>query len=313
MSKIVGAGSLIVDITAYAKHFPVEGESALGSSVKIGPGGKGSNQMTAAFKAGADVRIIGKVGDDFLSHVLLDHYKRTGMSTKYIDIVKGEETAAALIEVNEESAQNRIIVVKAVNELVTREDVLKAESDFADCDAVLTQLETSMESILCCKELAQKYKKPFILNTAPFQKIPNELIFGTDYVTPNETEAEFFTGVHIETQEDAEKAAEKFIEMGAKNVVITLGSAGAFYSNGTETIMIPPIKVQAVDTTGAGDAFNGGFAAAIANGADIRSALRFANCVAALSVTKKGTSPAMPSEDEIYALYEKEYCEKVPF
>ena len=98
-----------------------------------------------------------------------------------------------------------------------------------------------------------------------------------------------------------------------KNVVITLGSAGAFYSNGTETIMIPPIKVQAVDTTGAGDAFNGGFAAAIANGADIRSALRFANCVAALSVTKKGTSPAMPSEDEIYALYEKEYCEKVPF
>ena len=309
MSKIVGAGSLIVDITAYAKHFPVEGESALGSSVKVGPGGKGSNQMTAAFKAGADVRIIGKVGDDFLS----EHYKSTGMSTEYIDIVKGGETAAALIEVNEESAQNRIIVVKAVNELVTREDVLKAELDFADCDAVLTQLETSMESILCCKELAQKYKKPFILNTAPFQEIPNELIFGTDYVTPNETEAEFFTGVHIETQEDTEKAAEKFIEMGAKNVVITLGSKGAIYSNGREKIMVPSIKVKAVDTTGAGDAFNGGFAAAIASGADIKSALRFANCTAALSVTKKGTSPAMPYKDEICALYEKEYGEKVYF
>ena len=313
MSKIVGAGSLIADITAYAKHFPVDGESTLGTSIGFGPGGKGNNQMTAAFKAGADVRIIAKVGDDFLSGVLLDHYKNTGMSTKYIEIVKGGQTAGALIEVNEETAQNRIIVVKAINETVTREDVLKAEPDFADCDAVLTQLETSMESILCCKELAKKYNKPFILNTAPFQPIPDELICGTDYVTPNETEAEFFTGVHIETQEDAEKAAEKLIRMGAKNVIITLGKNGAFYSNGTEKIMVPSIKVQAVDPTGAGDAFNGGFATAIASGADVKTALRFANCVGALSVTKKGAAPAMPSKDEIYALYEKEYGEKVQF
>ena len=313
MSKIVGVGSLVVDITAYANHLPVDGETTLGSRLKLGPGGKGNNQMTAAHRAGAEVKIISNVGDDFLADILLKHYETEDMSKEYIGIVEGSETSGALIEVNEETAQNRIIVVKAVNEQISAADVIKADKDFADCDAVLTQLETSMESILQCKEMAKKYDKPFILNPAPFQKIPDSLFGGVDYITPNETEAEFFSGVPVMDEESAEKAALKLLEKGAKNVVITLGKNGVFYTNGKEKLMVPSIKVNAVDTTGAGDAFNGGFATAIASGSDIKTALRFANCVGALSVTKPGTSPAMPFKDEISALYEKEYGEKVSF
>lgn len=313
MSKIVGAGSLVVDITAYATHMPIDGETTLGSRLKLGPGGKGSNQMTAAHRAGAEVKIISKLGDDFLSDILIKHYENEGMSREYIESVKDGETSGALIEVNEETAQNRIIVVKAVNEQVVAADVAKAEKDFADCDAVLTQLETSIEAVEKCKEFAQIYNKPFILNTAPFQKIPEDLFDGIDYITPNETEAEFFSGIAVTDEKSAEKAANELLKKGVKNVVITLGKGGVFYTNGKEKLLIPSIKVDAVDTTGAGDAFNGGFATAIASGADIKTALRFANCVGALSVTKPGTSPAMPMKEEIYALYEKEYGEKVNF
>lgn len=308
MAKIIGTGSLIIDLTGYAPHLPVDGETSLGSSIKIGPGGKGGNQINAASRAGAEAVIISAMGNDFLSGVIKDHYKNEGLSTEYIKIIDGAETGSAIIEVNEETAQNRIIVVKGANDLITKEDVLKAEKDFADCDAVLTQLETSMESVICCKSLAKKYHKPFILNPAPFQKLPEGIIDSDiDYITPNETEAEFFTGVHIENADDAKRAAEILLAKGVKNVIITLGKQGVFYTDGKRDIKLDSIKVNAVDTTGAGDAFNGGFAAAIAMGLEIETALKFANCTGALSVTKYGTSPAMPKKEEIFALLKKEY------
>ena len=308
MAKIIGAGSLIIDLTGYAPHLPVDGETSLGSSIKIGPGGKGGNQINAASRAGVEAIIISAMGNDFLSGVIKDHYKKEGLSTEYIRIIDGAETGSAIIEVNEETAQNRIIVVKGANDLITEEDVLKAEKDFMDCDAVLTQLETSMESIICCKKLAKKYNKPFILNPAPFQNLPEGIVDAdVDYITPNETEAEFFTGVHIENPEDAKKAAEILLAEGIKNVIITLGKQGVFFTDGKKNIKLDAIKVDAVDTTGAGDAFNGGFAAAIAMGLDIETALKFANCTGALSVTKFGTSPAMPKREEILALLKKEY------
>ncbi|MBE7025565.1 MAG: ribokinase [Ruminococcaceae bacterium] len=307
MGKIVGTGSLIVDIAGYAPHLPVDGETTLGSTLKLGPGGKGSNQLTAAHRAGAEVRIISKIGKDFLADIMLSHYKNEGMSTEYIGISETGETASAIIEVNEQTAQNRIIVIKGANDEVTVGDVLKAEKDFADCDVVLTQLETSFESILACKELAQKYNKPFVLNTAPFQEVPDGLIEGCDYITPNETEASFFSGVPVNTVEDAKKAADVLLKKDVKNVIITLGKMGVYFKNMAEEYFVPAIEVDAVDTTGAGDAFNGGFATALSEGFAIPDALRFATCVAALSVTKKGTSPAMPFKEEIYALFHKEY------
>jgi ribokinase len=307
MAKIIGPGSLIVDVTGYAPHLPVAGETTKGSTLRFGPGGKGSNQMTAAHRAGSDVRIISCRGDDVLGQILKKHYESEGMSEQYVKIDPKAETASALIEIDESDAQNRIIVIFAANEQVGRESVYAAEADFADCDAVLTQFETTAEAVIAAKELAHKYGKPFILNPAPYLPVDLTLFDGVDFVTPNETEAEQFTGIKVDTVEDCRRAAQKFFEMGVKNVIITLGVRGAFYTNGKNEIMVPSIKVKAVETTGAGDAFNGGLATAIAEGLPMQTALQFATCTAAISVTRLGSSPSMPYRHEIVALMEKEF------
>lgn len=309
MGKVVGPGSLIVDITGFAPHLPVAGETVKGSEVRLGPGGKGSNQMTAAHRAGSDVRIISCRGDDLLGQILKKHYASEGMSEEYVMILPDVETASALIEVDETDAQNRIIVIFAANERVNRDTVLEAEREFADCDAVLTQLETTNDAVMAAKELAKKYNKPFILNPAPFINIPNEIFDGVDYVTPNETETEQFTGIKVDALDDCRKAARKFMAMGVKNVIITLGERGVFFMNAEEEYIVPALKVKAVETTGAGDAFNGGFATAIADGLPIKTALRFATCTAAISITRYGSSPSMPYRHEILALMEREYGE----
>ena len=218
------------------------------------------------------------------------------------------ETASALIEVDESDAQNRIIVILAACEKVGRDMVYAAEKDFADCDAVLTQFETTPEAVLAAKELAHQYGKPFILNPAPCIPMPDGLYDGVDYLTPNETEAEILTGVKVETVEDCRKAAAKMFAMGVKNVVITLGVKGSYFSDGKRELVIPAItKVKAVETTGAGDAFNGGFATAIAEGFDVETALKFATCTAAISVTRLGSGPSMPYREEILVLLDEEF------
>ena len=307
MAKIIGPGSLVVDITGFAPHLPKEGETVPGSTVRFGPGGKGSNQLTAACRAGSDVLIISRRGQDFLGQIMKAHYDAEGMSEKYISIVEGEETGSALIEIDEADAQNRIIVILAANTRVTREDVLAAEADFADADAVLTQFETSLPAMMAAKELAVKHRKPFILNPAPYFPVPASVFDGVDYVTPNETETEYMTGIPVNTEEDCRAAAKKILDMGVKNVIITLGVRGAYYTDGKKELLVPSIKVKAVETTGAGDAFNGGFATAIAEGADMERALQFATCTAAISVTRVGSSPSMPKRDEILDLMQKEF------
>ena len=307
MAKIIGPGSLIVDVTGFAPHLPVAGETVKGSTLRFGPGGKGSNQMTAAHRAGAEVKIISQRGDDTLGQILKKHYDTEGMSEEYVTVDPEGETGSALIEIDESDAQNRIIVIFAANELVTGESVRAAEKDFADADAVLTQFETTVDAVLATKELAKKYGKPFILNPAPFINVPKSLFDGVDYVTPNETEAEMFTGVRVDTVEDCRRAAEKFFEMGVKNVIITLGVRGVYYTDGKRELTVPAVKVKAVETTGAGDAFNGGLATAIAEGLPIDVALRFATCTSAISVTRLGSSPSMPYRHEIVALLEKEF------
>ena len=307
MAKIIGPGSLIVDITARAPHLPVMGETTTGSSLQFGPGGKGSNQMTAAHRAGAEALIIGKRGGDVLGQILAQHYASEGMSEKHVLIDPEGDTGNALIEVDEKSAQNRIIVILGPNTQVEAAQVLAAEPDFADCDAVLTQFETTIEAVLAAKALAQKYKKPFILNPAPHVDIPFSVFEGVDLVTPNETETEQFTGIYPKTEDDCRAAAQKFFSMGIKAVVITLGSKDAYDSDQTQEIRLPALKVKAVDTTGAGDAFNGALATAIAEGMPIDLALKFATCTSAISVTRPGAAPSMPCRDEILALLEAEF------
>lgn len=309
MAKIIGPGSLIVDITGFAPHLPALGETVKGTTLRMGPGGKGSNQMTAAHRAGSEVKIISQRGNDFLGRVLKEHYIAEGMSEEYVTVGDSDETASALIEIDERDAQNRIIVIFAANEKVNRESVYAAEKDFADCDAVLTQFETTLEAVFAAKELAHKYNKPFILNPAPYLQVPQKVFEGVDYITPNETEAEQFTGIKVDNLEDCRRASQVFLEMGVKNVIITLGVRGAFFTDGKQEIFVPAIKVKAVETTGAGDAFNGGFATAIAEGFDVEYALKFATCTAAISVTRYGSSPSMPKRDEILEMM-KEAFEK---
>ena len=311
MAKIIGPGSLIVDVTGFAPHLPVAGETTKGTTLRFGPGGKGSNQLTAAHRAGAEVKIISARGDDVLGQILKNHYIAEGMSEEYVDVNKNYESGSALIEIDESNAQNRIIVILGANENVNAESVLKAEKDFADCDAVLTQFETTIEAVEQTKKLAKKYGKPFILNPAPFVAIPDDLLNGIDYVTPNETEAEQFTGVAVNTYDDCKKAAEILLNKGVKNVIITLGVRGAYFYNGKQEIKVPSIKVKAVETTGAGDAFNGGFTTAIAEGLDVETALKFATCTSAISVTRLGSSPSMPYRHEILSLLEKEFGVKL--
>ena len=223
MAKIIGPGSLIVDVTGFAPHLPVAGETTKGTTLRFGPGGKGSNQLTAAHRAGSEVKIISARGDDVLGQILKNHYVTEGMSEEYVDVNKNYESGSALIEIDESNAQNRIIVILGANEKVNAESVLKAEKDFADCDAVLTQFETTIDAVKQAKNLANKYGKPFILNPAPYVAISDEILNGIDYVTPNETEVEQFTGVTVNTYDDCKKAAEILLNKGVKNVIIMDG------------------------------------------------------------------------------------------
>ena len=307
MAKIIGPGSLNVDVTGYAPHLPVNGETTLGTALRFSPGGKGNNQITAAGRAGSDALIIGARGDDFLGKILQSHYEAEGLSQQFIAICPGHETGAAIIEIDQSTAQNRIIVIQGANLCVDAECVRAAESAFAGCDAVLTQFETTLDAVFESKRLAQKYGKPFVLNPAPFVPAPKDLYDGIDFITPNETEAEYLTGIPVNTDADCRAAAKVLLGMGVKNVIITMGARGCYFCNANTELFVESIPVKAVETTGAGDAFNGALATAVAEGAENLDALRFATCTAALSVTKKGSAESMPRREEILALFEKTY------
>ena len=302
-SKVVVAGSFIVDVVGFAPRFPKDGETVIGSTVKFGPGGKGSNQATAASRAGAEAIMITKIGVDVLSNIAIEHYNAEGMSQKYVYRTDKAPTGTAFIEVSETTGENRIIVVKGANELLSAVEVAAAEEEIATCDAVLAQLESSDEAIVELFRLAMRHGKRIILNPAPARQVPEGLFEVVDYLTPNETEAEYFSGVPVKNPEDAGLAAEKLLGLGVKNVIITLGKHGAFYSDGNNKLLVPTTDLKAVDTTGAGDAFCGALAVALSEGMDILRAIRFANCAASISVTRAGPSLAMPYRHEINELY----------
>ncbi|NLE23841.1 MAG: ribokinase [Clostridiaceae bacterium] len=300
-SKVIIVGSINIDICGYVPVFPVPGETVVGSSLSIGVGGKGNNQATAALRAGSEVVFISKLGDDFLKNIAIKHLIAEKIPMDYIPI-ENCETGSAVIEVEESTGQNRIAIIKGANGLVSRDDVYKAEKEFCDCGAVLTQLETSMESIKAAKELANKNNVSFILNPAPYQPLSPELIFGTDYITPNETEAGSITGITVDTDKDVKKAGEILLSMGIKNVIITLGSRGSYFTDGNKEVFIPAIKCKVVDTVGAGDCFNGAFASAIASGKEVIDSLKFATAAASISVSRKGAAASNPYLYEIEEL-----------
>ncbi len=298
--KVAVVGSFNVDITGYSKRLPKNGETVIGSSYQMSAGGKGSNQATAAARSGAEVVFIAKIGTDALSSVAHQHFEREGIDLTYIK-EENLNTGCALIEVDEITGENRIIAIQGANACVGRDDVYSAETAISQCPVCLTQLETDIESVRALTELSRKYHSVMIVNPAPYAPIPPDLYRDIDIFTPNETEAEYYSGIRIQNMEDVEKAANIILSKGVKTVVITLGSMGVFYKNEFEKGMIHSVKVKAVDTTGAGDAFSGALAYALSKGETLRNALEYANHYAALSVTKKGAADSMPTNAEVGA------------
>ncbi len=305
--KVVVFGSFVVDLTGRTPRLPVPGETVMGTSFAMGPGGKGSNQAVAAHRAGADMTLVTKVGKDVFGTVATDFYKEEGMDTSYIFEDESKETGCALISVDENTAQNEIVVISGACGNITPEDVEKSRSLIESAGILLLQLEINLDALYKVIDIAHEAGVTIVLNPAPAAELPDEVLRKIDIVTPNETEAQVLTGVKIENEADAKKAAKVFMDKGVKEVVITLGSLGAFAMDQEKSELVERLNVDAIDTTGAGDAFNGGFVMALAEGKDLFTALRYGNVTGALSVTKLGTAPSMPSREEINALYEKTY------
>jgi ribokinase len=301
MSKIVVVGSYVVDLMSRTPHLPKPGETVLGGPFKMGPGGKGGNQATAAARCGSEVTFVTKLGDDTFGREALAHFRKENVDIQYVKVDSEESTGAALIAVDDQS-ENSIVVALGACGKITESEVLVAEAAFADADIVLLQLETSIEAVVTSVKLASKHNVPVILNPAPYQEFPKEILSMVHYITPNETEASELTGVKVVDEATAVQAAGILHEMGVENVIITLGKKGALlYLGANDFKLVPGFKVDAVDTTGAGDAFNGGLAHALSNHLPLQEAMEYANTVAALSVTKIGTAPAMPTKEEIEA------------
>lgn len=299
MDKVTVFGSFVVDLMARADHLPVPGETVKSTLFKLGPGGKGFNQAVAANKAGANVNLVTKLGRDSFADVALDKLKEENMSTDSIFFSEEESTGTALIMVDENTSENQIMVTLGACSTFDQNDIDRIEPLIKESSFVLTQLETNVDAIVKVIKLAYDNNIPVVLDPAPIQDIDDDLLKMVEIITPNEVEASILTGVKIENVEDAKTAAKILLDKGVEKVVITLGSLGVLVYTEERHEAIENFKVDVLDTTGAGDAFNGGFITALAEGKDIFEAAKFGRAVANLSVTKLGTSVAMPTREEV--------------
>jgi len=293
-------GSFVADLMGRGKAIPVPGETVKGSYFKVGPGGKGGNQAVAAARAGGDVAMITKLGYDLFGDMAIESFKGEGIDTNHVFRSHEHPTGAALILVNEDTGQNSIMVIPGACGHLEADEVVAAMRALAPAGVLMLQLETNFEAVAASLKEGRAMGLKIICNPAPAHTIPAEYYPLIDFLTPNETEAATLSGIEVVDLDSAEKAARALRAMGAANVLITLGEKGAMVlAAGEATRLVPAFKVEAVDTTGAGDAFNGALALALAEGRDLVAATLFANAAAALSVTKIGTAPAMPRRDEI--------------
>ena len=296
--KIIVIGSINMDLVLRCAKLPRPGETLLAKSATEICGGKGGNQAVAAARAGGDVTIIGRVGNDGFADRLVESLQASNVRTEFIRQTADCESGIAIVAV-EESGQNSIMVVPGANAQVSAADVEAARSEIESSDVVLLQLEIPIETVCAAIRLAKSAGVRTILDPAPV--VPNwpPEFFLADLLCPNESEAAVMVGHSINNLEDAEAAAAEFHRQGAANVVITLGSEGALYSNGGTSHRIEPYAVEAVDSTAAGDAFAGAMAVRWAESDDLLAAIRFGCAAGALSASKSGAQPSMATRDEI--------------
>ncbi len=294
MSDISVLGIFVADISFSGPKIPAIGETILGNKYNIGPGGKGCNQAVAIARLGAKVNFISKIGKDSYGELALNTLTKNKINTESVIQDENLQTGVAGILVDKNSGKNAINVIVGapstfkVAEIDKHIDIIKNSKIF------LTQLEVPKDVTLHCLKTAKENGCLTILNPAPASEISKEFYKNIDYFTPNETEAEFYTGIKITNEKEAKQAADKLINLGIKKIIITLGEKGLFYSDGKEEIYLQATPVKAIDTTGAGDAFNGGLAFGLSKEKPIKECLELANKVAGISTTKLGAGDAMP-------------------
>lgn len=299
MAGVVILGVFVADTAYRAERMPRMGETILGNSFVLGPGGKGSNQAVAAARMGADVTMITKLGRDDFADMALKTWADAGV-TPHVDQIDGSYTGAAYIFIEEATGDNAIIIAPGAAATISATDMDRAAAVIQGASVFVTQLEQPMDAAFRALTIARDAGVTTILNPAPAAPLPDGMLALCDYVTPNETETEALTGIAVETVVDAEKATLALQALGVATPIITLGERGAYlHGHG----LVPAVNAgPVVETTGAGDAFNGGFAAALAEGRNPLDAVRIGCATAGISVTRPGTAPSMPTRAEVDAL-----------
>ena len=298
MSKIIVIGSSNTDMVIKSRKLPLPGETLLGGIFLMNAGGKGANQAVSAARLGGNVTFVTKIGSDMFGNEALNGFNTAKINTRYIVRDPNNPSGVALINVDDDG-ENSIVVAPGANGTLIPNDIRSDVFETDRQDIFLMQLEIPVDTVKYVAEKASAKGNRVILNPAPACWLSDNLFKCIYLITPNETEAGILTGIEVFDPTSAREAAEKLREKGAKNVVITMGGAGAYILSGTVSIMIPGIKVKAVDTTAAGDVFNGALAVAISEGQDIVSAVNFANKAASISVTRMGAQASAPFRNEV--------------
>lgn len=297
-NNILVIGSTNTDMVVKAEHFPAPGETILGGKFLMNPGGEGANQAVAASRLGGQVTFITKVGNDIFGKQALQQFRKESIRTDYAFSDNEHPSGVALITVDQHG-ENSIVVAPGANAALRPEDLEKAVDEFTRCQLLLMQLEVPLPTVMAAAAHATRHGKRVILNPAPAASLPDELFRQLFVITPNRTEAELLTSIRIDNKTSAEKAADRLLKKGVTHVVITLGAEGAFLANETQRSYIASQSVKAVDTTAAGDVFNGALAVALSEDLPLEEAVAFANRAAAISVTRMGAQSSVPTRQEV--------------
>lgn len=296
--NILVIGSSNTDMVIRTEHLPLPGETVIGGTFFMNPGGKGANQAVAVARLGGQVAFVCKTGSDIFGHQAQQLFSEEGIDSSYVFSDTKNPSGVALITVDTH-AENCIVVAPGANAHLTVADLKHSARAVEKADIVLLQLEIPMETVEEAAVMAQRLGKKVVLNPAPASKLSPRLLESLYVITPNETEAEMISGIHIVDGASAEAAARKIASMGVPNVIVTLGTRGALVFDGTDCEIVPACKVQAVDTTAAGDVFNGALVVALAEGRSLTEAARFACKASAISVTRVGAQSSVPYRTEV--------------
>ncbi len=298
LKNIVVVGSSNTDMIIKTEKIPKPGETVIGGEFYKAAGGKGANQAVAASRAGGHVALIASVGNDVFGEEAITGFKNDGINIEYIKKDSVNASGIALIFIDK-IGENSIVVASGANLNLLESDLKKAQEKISDADVLLMQLETPIETVAAAAKMACSASVKVILNPAPAQSLSDDLLKCISILTPNESEAELLTGIEVKDENDAAKAAKMLLEKGVDIVIVTLGNHGAFLATKEESKLIPGFKVDASDTTAAGDVFNGALAVAISEKKEIKDAIKFAHAAAAISVTRIGAQPSAPKLTEI--------------